>query len=186
MIEILNKIEQRILLTVNRKKTTHFRGTKLLADRMHEMHSIQLQREQETLDNVKAKVARIKANQRKYEPDLIAAKTHHEGKINVQLLCNLKCTSCLCIFQRTAVQYRGKYLYEELVEEGEFDPRQNESKIEMEESYVLKNHNRIDATFRDSNTLRGCESRCQINESAAECDGDKTTSNYYRNNLVLI
>lgn len=62
-----------------------FRGTKLLADRMHEMHSIQLQREQETLDSVKAKVARIKANQRKFEPDLIAAKTHHEGNFGWEI-----------------------------------------------------------------------------------------------------
>lgn len=49
---------------------------------MHEMHSIQVQRERETLDNIKAKVARIKANQRKFEPDLIAAKTHQEGNLN--------------------------------------------------------------------------------------------------------
>lgn len=70
----------------------NFRGTKLLADRMHEMHSIQLQREQETMDNIKAKVARIKANQRKYEPDLIAAKTHHEGSFTIDI--NLKCMPC--------------------------------------------------------------------------------------------
>ena len=58
-----------------------FRGTKLLADRMHEMQSIQVQREQDSMDNIKAKVARIKANQRKFEPDLIAAKTHYEGNL---------------------------------------------------------------------------------------------------------
>lgn len=52
---------------------------------MLELHSIQLQREQETLDSIKAKVARIKANQRKFEPDLIAAKTHPEG--NFQWKC---------------------------------------------------------------------------------------------------
>lgn len=87
-------------------------------------------------------------------------------------------------FKRSAVQYRGKYLYEELVEKGEFDPRQNESKIEMEESFLLKNSNRIDATFRESNTLRRHESQCQINESNAECDEDKTPSKYC-NHLAL-
>lgn len=77
-------------------------------------------------------------------------------------------------------------MYEELVERGEFDPRQNESKIEMEESYVLKNQNRIDATFRDSNTQRASESRCQINESAVDCDDNRTRSKYYDIDLVLI
>lgn len=70
-------------------------------------------------------------------------------------------------------------MYEELVEKGDFDPRQNESKIEMDESYLIKNHNRIDATFRDSTTLRRNESQSQVNESHAECDQDKETSKYY-------
>lgn len=91
-----------------------------------------------------------------------------------------------CFFKQIAVQYRGRYLYEEFVEKGEFDPRQNESKIEMEESYVIKNHNRINATFRDSITRRGSNSRCQINESAVDCDDDKNTSNYCRNDLAWI
>lgn len=58
---------------------TIFRGTKLLADRMHEMHSNQMQREKETLEKIKLKVERIKANQQKFEPNLIPAKTHHAG-----------------------------------------------------------------------------------------------------------
>lgn len=53
---------------------------------MHEMHSIQVERERETLDNIKAKVARIKANQRKFEPDLIAAKTHSEGNFEWKII----------------------------------------------------------------------------------------------------
>lgn len=67
---------------INESKATFVcdsRGTKLLADRMQEMHSIQIQREQETLEKIKLKVERIKANQRKFEPNLIAAKTHNEG-----------------------------------------------------------------------------------------------------------
>lgn len=78
----------------------------------------------------------------------------------------------------SAVQYRGKYLYEELVEKSEFGPRQSESKIEMEESYLLKNINRTDATFRESNTLKRYESRVQLNESFIECDEDKKSSKY--------
>lgn len=80
------------------------------------------------------------------------------------------------LIRSEAVQYRGKYLYEELVEKGEFDPRQNGSKIEMRESYLLANANRIDATFRESNTLRRYESRTQLSESFIECDEDETPS----------
>lgn len=98
--ELFKNTAINILITVNQFSSRGhilFRGTKLLADRMHEMHSIQVQREQETLDNVKAKVARIKANQRKFEPDLIAAKTHHEGNLNERSL-NYSLTLSINIF----------------------------------------------------------------------------------------
>ena len=78
----------------------------------------------------------------------------------------------LLFCKQSAVQYRGKYLYEELVEKSEFDSRQNE------ESYLMTNINRIDATFRESNSLRRYDGQCQINESVAECDEDKATKNY--------
>lgn len=55
------------------------RGTKLLAERMREMHALQVQREKETLENIQDRFVRIKANQRRFEPNLIAAKTHSEG-----------------------------------------------------------------------------------------------------------
>lgn len=95
MNKILNEVEQNL---ANQSKKIHFRGTKLLADRMHEMHAIQMQREQETLDNIKSKVARIKANQRKFEPDNIAAKTHHEGNLNEQAI--IECQDYVLIFLR--------------------------------------------------------------------------------------
>lgn len=50
---------------------------------MREMHSIQAQREAETLENIKQKVDRIKATQHKFEPILVAAKTHHEGNLPI-------------------------------------------------------------------------------------------------------
>lgn len=46
---------------------------------MQEIHSIQVQYEEEKLEKLKEKVERIKANQQKFEPNLTAAKTHHEG-----------------------------------------------------------------------------------------------------------
>lgn len=52
---------------------------------MHEMHSIQKQREKETLEKIKQKVARIKANQQKFEPNLIPAKTHQEGNTTLAI-----------------------------------------------------------------------------------------------------
>lgn len=58
------------------------RGTKLLADRMQDIHTVQVQHEAETLEKLKERVERIKANQQKFEPNLIAAKTHHEGNFN--------------------------------------------------------------------------------------------------------
>lgn len=63
----------------NNDLTIICRGTKLLADRMHEMHSNQMRQEKETLEKIKLKVERIKANQLKFEPNLVSAKTHHEG-----------------------------------------------------------------------------------------------------------
>lgn len=58
---------------------------------MHEMHSIQVQREKETLEKIKQKVERIKANQQKYEPNVISAKTHYEGRSNIDVKICLKC-----------------------------------------------------------------------------------------------
>lgn len=54
-----------------------------MADRTREMHLIQSQREAETLENIKQKVERIKTTQHKFEPNLVAAKTHHEGNFGI-------------------------------------------------------------------------------------------------------
>lgn len=99
--------------------------------------------------------------------------------------CHSICTSSFCFEISLAVQYRGKFLYEEFIEKGAFDPRQNESKIEMEESFLLKNSNRFDATFRASSTLRRYESRCQLNESSAECNEDRPSGKYCKLLAVL-
>ncbi|XP_055298732.1 piezo-type mechanosensitive ion channel component-like isoform X4 [Sitodiplosis mosellana] len=143
---------------INESKATFVcdsRGTKLLADRMHEMHSTQMERERETLEKIKQKVERIKVNQQKFEPNLIPAKTHHE-----------------------AVRYNGKYLYEELVEKSEFNPRQNESSVESEESFLLRNHSRFECTMKDSNTSNRNGSRFIANESKAENDDRVSQNNY--------
>lgn len=50
------------------------------------MHDIQLQREKETLEKIKLKVERIKANQQKFEPNLTPAKTHHEGNSTLAIV----------------------------------------------------------------------------------------------------
>lgn len=112
---------------------------------MHEMHTIQVQREKETLEKIKQKVERIKANQRKFEPNLTAAKTHQE-----------------------AVRYKGKYLYEDSVEKTGFDPRQNESTVESEESFLLKHHSRFESSVREQNSFIRNESRFQANESKVQ------------------
>lgn len=51
-------------------------------------------------------------------------------------------------FELLAVRYNGKYLYEELVEKREFDPHQNESTVESEESFLLKNHSRFESSMK--------------------------------------
>lgn len=129
---------------------------------MREMHTIQVQREKETLEKIKLKVERIKANQRKFEPNLIAAKSHQEGTIIVRFLSLL---GKKYFFSILAVRYNGKYLYEELVEKTAFDPRQNESIIESEESFLLRNNSRFESSIREPNASIRNESRSQANES---------------------
>lgn len=114
---------------------------------MYEKHTIQMHRDKETLEKIKIKVERIKSNQRKFEPNLISAKNHQE-----------------------AVRYNGKFLYEELIEKSEFDPRQNDSTIESEESFLLRNQSRFDS-FRNV-------SRYKANESNDTIDEDTMQSNY--------
>lgn len=141
---------------------------------MHEMHSIQVQREKETLEKIKQKVERIKANQQKYEPNVISAKTHYEGRSNIDVKYVWNICQIITIFFdfyrwiTTAVRYNGKYLYEELVEKTDFNPRQNESVMETEESFLLKNQAFLECTTKvtfhwrmlllcrnDQNTLPG-------------------------------
>lgn len=76
----------------------------------------------------------------------------------------------------TAVRYNGKYLYEELVDKAEFDPRQNESTIETEESFLMKNHSRSDAITKDSNTSIRNESQNPANNSRIQPDPDSNQS----------
>lgn len=68
------------------------------------------------------------------------------------------------------MRYNGKYLYEELVEKSEFDPRQNESTIENEESFLLRNQSRIESIRSESGHT--------ANESNAQLDEDVVQSKY--------
>lgn len=111
-------------------------------DRMHEMHTIQVQQEKETLEKIKQKVERIKTNQRRFEPDLTAAKTHQE-----------------------AVRYKGKYLYEDSIKPTDVNVRQNDSAFESEESFLLRHHSRFESSMREPNSFIRNESRLQANES---------------------
>lgn len=52
-----------------------------MADRAQDMHNMIVERERETWEKIKIKVERIKTNQRKSEPSIISAKTHHEGNL---------------------------------------------------------------------------------------------------------
>lgn len=132
---------------------------------MKEMHATQVQRETETLEKVVRKVERIKANQRKFEPNLIAAKTHHEGNFRCWNFEGCIFNFALFIQSNPAVRYNGKYLYEEFVEKAEFDPRQNESTIGFDESYLLRNHNRFGSV---SKGLRNVANISFVNESCTE------------------
>ncbi|XP_031619192.1 piezo-type mechanosensitive ion channel component-like isoform X2 [Contarinia nasturtii] len=141
---------------INESKATFVcdsRGTKLLEARLSEMHSIKEQRENETLEKIKLKVERIKANQRKFEPNLIAATSHQE-----------------------ATRYNGKYLYEEFVEKTE--SRLNDTNVESEESFLLKSQN---STLRithahsvvEPSTSKQGENRNIQNESEADSNGEE-------------
>lgn len=75
-------------------------------------------------------------------------------------------------------------MYEELVDKSDFDPRQNDSIIETEESFLLRNHSRTDATKRNSNPSTQNESFSAADDSKTEQEDDDTPSTLNSTNFV--